>query len=136
MHAVEKEVKLNARLCIATDHQVSLISNVMYFLLAAHVSLGPICLGCGWLCRESCCAGKAAVRRKLLFRVLPFGNLAGCLGVYQKISEIPSDISVPNSSSDIAFVQNSKMHIHATVPNVLMGNGYILITSSATFLIS
>jgi hypothetical protein len=30
--------------------------------------LGPVCLGCGWLavqgkllCRESCCAGKAAV---------------------------------------------------------------------------
>jgi hypothetical protein len=23
----------------------------------------------GWLCRESCCAGKAAVQRKLLFQV-------------------------------------------------------------------
>jgi hypothetical protein len=36
---------------------------------------------CGWLWRESCCGGKAAVERKLLFRVLVFGDLTGCLAV-------------------------------------------------------
>jgi hypothetical protein len=35
----------------------------------------------GWLCRKSCCAGKAAVQGKLLFQVLLFGNLASCLAV-------------------------------------------------------
>jgi hypothetical protein len=35
----------------------------------------------GWLCRESCCVEKAAVQGKLLFQVLVFGNLAGCLAV-------------------------------------------------------
>jgi hypothetical protein len=35
----------------------------------------------GWLCRESCCAGKAAAQGKLLFRVSLFGNLTGCLVV-------------------------------------------------------
>jgi hypothetical protein len=35
----------------------------------------------GWLCRESCCVEKAAVQGKLLFQILVFGNLAGCLGV-------------------------------------------------------
>jgi DNA-binding transcriptional MocR family regulator len=36
---------------------------------------------CGWLWRESCCAEKAAVQGKLLFRVLVFGYLAGWLTV-------------------------------------------------------
>jgi hypothetical protein len=35
----------------------------------------------GWLCRESCCAEKAVVQEKLMFQVLLFGNLAGCLAV-------------------------------------------------------
>jgi hypothetical protein len=34
--------------------------------------------GCGWLCS---CAEKAAVGEKLLFSVLLFGNLAGCVVV-------------------------------------------------------
>jgi hypothetical protein len=44
---------------------------------------GPVCLGCLWLavplCRESCCAEKAAV---LSFTVWLFGWLFGCkLGI-------------------------------------------------------
>jgi hypothetical protein len=35
----------------------------------------------GWLCRESCCAEKAAVQGKLLSRISLFGDLAGCLAV-------------------------------------------------------
>jgi hypothetical protein len=35
----------------------------------------------GWLWRESCCAEKAAVQKKLLFQVSLFGKLVGCLAV-------------------------------------------------------
>jgi hypothetical protein len=35
----------------------------------------------GWLCRESCCAEKAAVQGKLLSQISLFGDLAGCLAV-------------------------------------------------------
>ena len=43
---------------------------------------GLAVVGCGWLC---CCAGKAAVKGKLLFWVWFFGNLPGCLIVKYEI---------------------------------------------------
>jgi hypothetical protein len=44
----------------------------------------------GWLCRESCCAEKAAAQGKLLFRISVFGSLAGCLAMTDELSEIPT----------------------------------------------
>jgi hypothetical protein len=37
----------------------------------------------GWLCRESCCAGKDVAQEKLLFQISVFGSLA-------ELSEIPT----------------------------------------------